>query len=83
MGSNETNVEAKFVTLGAADTFYRVLLSTMGNYLVNNLSLCYIGSVFVGMVMSILSSYQTGSLFTTFFCICKNFSIYYFAFKIY
>lgn len=72
MGSNQTKSESKFLVLGTADTFYRVILSTLGSYLINNLSLAYIGASFVGMMLSILCVYQSGAAFTTFFCICKK-----------
>ena len=71
MTLNTTNNEANFVALGAADTFYRVILSTLGSYMVNNLTLCYIFSSFVGMLLSIICANQTNSAFTSMFCLSK------------
>ncbi len=60
VGKNTTeNLESKFIVFGAADTFYRILLSSFGHYLVNNLSYLYIISAFVGMIVSIVWTHQT------------------------
>lgn len=57
------------IVIGLSDTIFRLVLAASGSKIINNLSFCYIGAAFTGILISLIWGHATSygiNLFASF-----------------